>query len=83
MYSLERLISKDDLVYLQPVDTWVRKVAFKTGIIDDIKLSDTQVRQKIVEACQNLDISTIKFNQGAWHVGYYAFDIVLKNLDKI
>lgn len=83
MYSLERLISKDDLVYLQPVDTWVRKVAFKTGIIDDIKLSDTQVRQKIVEACQNLDISTIKFNQGAWYVGYYAFDIVLENLDKI
>ena len=83
MYSLERLISKDDLVYLQPIDTWVRKVAFKTGIIDDIKLSDTQVRQKIVEACQNLDISTIKFNQGAWYVGYYAFDIVLENLDKI
>lgn len=83
MYSLERLISKDDLVYLQPVDTWVRKVAFKTGIIDDIKLSDTQVRQKIVEACQNLDISTIKFNQGAWYVRYYAFDIVLENLDKI
>lgn len=82
MYSLERLISKDDLVYLQPIDTWVRKVAFKTGIIDDIKLSDTQVRQKIVEACQNLDISTIKFNQGAWYVGYYAFDIVLENLDK-
>ena len=83
LYSLERFISKDDLVFLQPIDTWVRKVAFKTGIIDDSKLSEIEVRQKIVKTCQHLDLSTTKFNQGAWYVGYYAFDIVLENLDKI
>jgi len=83
MYSLEKFISKEDLIFLQPIDTWVRKVAFKVGIIDDIKSSDEEVRRKIVETCRNLDISTIKFNQGAWYIGYYSFDIILENLDKI
>lgn len=83
MYSLEKYMSKEDLIFLQPIDTWVRKVAFKVGIIDKNNEDDSLVREKIVKACLDLDISTIKFNQGAWFLGYNSFDIVLENLDRI
>lgn len=83
MYSLEKYLSKEELIFLQPIDTWVRKVALKVGIIDKINEDDSVVREKIVKACLDLNISTIKFNQGAWFLGYNSFDIVLENLNKI
>jgi len=83
MYSLEKYISKEDLIFLQPIDTWVRKVAFKVGITDDINEQDSSLRKKIVKACLDLKVSTIKFNQGAWFLGYNSFDILFENLDKI
>jgi len=83
MYSLDSFMSEEDLVFLQPIDTWVRKVAFKVGIIDSIDEEDTIIREKIVKSCLSLKISTIKFNQGAWFLGYNSFDIILENLDKI
>lgn len=82
MYSLEEYMSKEDLIFLQPIDTWVRKVAFKVGIIDNNE-KDLLVREKIVKACLDLNVSTVKFNQGAWFLGSNSFDIVLENLDKI
>jgi len=83
MYSLDKDMSKEDLIFLQPIDTWVRKVAFKIGIIDNINEQDQSVREKIVKACLDLGVSTIKFNQGAWFLGYNSFDIILENLNKI
>ncbi len=83
MYSLDSYISKEDLIFLQPIDTWVRKVALKVKIIDNIDEDDTIVREKIVESCLNLNLSTTKFNQGSWYLGYNSFDILIDNLDKI
>ena len=83
MYSLDNYLSEEDLIFLQPIDTWVRKVALKVGIINKINEPDLEVRKKIVNACSELNISTIKFNQGAWFLGYNSFDIVLEHLDKI
>jgi hypothetical protein len=83
MYSLEKYMSEEDLIFLQPIDTWVRKVALKVGIIDKNNEDDSVVREKIVKACLDLNVSTIKFNQGAWFLGYNSFDIVLENLNKI
>lgn len=83
LYELEKFLTEDDLILLQPIDTWVKKVTYRLGIVEDKELSDWEMRKRIVKACQNLDISTIKFNQGAWYIGYYAFDLVLDNLDKI
>ncbi|HLC54864.1 MAG TPA: hypothetical protein VJK07_04550 [Candidatus Nanoarchaeia archaeon] len=83
MYSLDKHMSNEDLIFLQPIDTWVRKVALKVRIIDDIDEQDSSVREKIIKACLDLNISTIKFNQGAWFLGYNSFDIVIENLDKI
>lgn len=83
MYSLEEKVSEEDLEFLQPIDTWVRKVAFKVGIIDKSDEEDLVVREHIVEACFNFNVSTIKFNQGAWFLGHNSFDILLENLNKI
>lgn len=83
MYSLDKCIAEENLIFLQPIDTWVRKVAFKVGIIKNINEGDTLVREKIVKACLDLNVSAIKFNQGAWFLGYNSFDIILENLDKI
>jgi len=83
IYSLEKFMSEEDLIFLQPIDTWVRKVALKVGIIDKNNENDSVVREKIVKACLDLKVSTIKFNQGAWFLGYNSFDIMLENLNKI
>jgi hypothetical protein len=83
MYSLEKYMSKEDLIFSQPIDTWVRKVALKVSIIDKNNEDDSIVREKIVKACLDLNVSTIKFNQGAWFLGHNSFDIVLENLNKI
>jgi len=50
--------------------------------IEEKKQSEHAIREKIVNVCLELDISPIKFNQGAWFLGYHSFDIVLWNLDK-
>lgn len=83
MYSLDNYMSEKDLIFLQPIDTWVRKVALKVEIINNLDEDDVFVREKIVKTCLDLKVSTIKFNQGAWFLGYNSFDIVLENLDKI
>ncbi|MFH1376844.1 MAG: hypothetical protein ABIH25_04370 [Candidatus Woesearchaeota archaeon] len=83
IYSLDKYMTKENLIFLQPIDTWVRKVALKVEIINNLEEDDISVREKIVKACLELNVSTIKFNQGAWFLGYNSFDIVLENLDKI
>jgi hypothetical protein len=79
MFDLEGSVSKEGHLYLQPVDTWVRKVAqelwkeLKTG-------NDTGIKLKIVDVCFEYRISPIAFNQGAWYLGAHAFDLILEEL---
>jgi hypothetical protein len=67
---------------LQPVDVWVRKVARKTGIIND-GVSDEEIKKSILRVCQEAGVSALRFNQGVWYLGKNAFDIVIENLDNI
>lgn len=83
IYGLDSLISKDELKFLQPIDVWVRKVAHRLGIISAENCPEDRVRSQIIEACAQAGVSTLKFNQGAWYLGKYAFDIVIEHLDKI
>lgn len=83
LYELDAYVSPADLVLLQPIDTWVRKLAFNIGVTSDLDERDTVIRQKIVETCNRLGISSLKFNQGAWFLGYHSFDILLRNLEVI
>lgn len=83
IYKLDDYISNDDLRFLQPIDVWVRKVAFRIGIISDDRLLDDKVRIAIVNICKLCGLSSLKFNQGAWYLGKKSFDILLNNIEKI
>jgi len=73
-------MKKEDLVCLQPVDTWVRQVAYEAGMIKNLDEPDKKVRINIVEACLKSDVSTIRFNQGAWYLGYHSFELLINKL---
>jgi hypothetical protein len=89
--NLEDSIKKEDMIYFQPIDTWVRKIANELEIIESPKLSNKElknvnefkIREKIVEICDKLHVSAIKFNQGAWYLGVKSFNILLENLEKL
>lgn len=82
IYDKDVKIRKDELKYLQPIDVWVRKVAFVTEIISDLKEKDKTIREKIVDACSESEVSSIKFNQGAWYLGHNSFDVIIDNLTR-
>jgi hypothetical protein len=83
IYDLENKISPEDFGFLQPIDVWVRRVARKTGIVGDEKLSDPDIQKDIVRVCRELGISALRFNQGAWYLGKNAFEILVENLDSM
>jgi hypothetical protein len=77
--TLDKFITTDSWIWLQPVDVWVRKVARKTGIVTD-GASDIEIQQAIVRLCTERSISPILFNQGVWYLGYNSFDLLLETL---
>jgi hypothetical protein len=82
IYDLEANISQEDLRFLQPIDVWVRKVACKVGLVSETE-PDVNIQNNIVRVCNELGISSLRFNQGAWYLGKNALDIVVKNLEII
>lgn len=81
LYSLEDKVPAEFAFCLQPVDVWVRKLARRTGIADS-NANDQEIQKAIVALCQEKGVSSLLFNQGAWYVGYKAFDVVLEMLEK-
>lgn len=77
-----REISEENLKYFFPMDTWIIQVCQKVGIIDNNKLKEFEVREKIISKCLDNDINPLLFNQGCWFVGYFSFDLLI-NLLKI
>jgi hypothetical protein len=80
IYSLDTKMVKADLICLQPIDVWVKRVALVAEIINKDEKNDELIRNNIVEACLNSGVSAIKFNQGAWYLGYNSFNILMDNL---
>lgn len=76
LFQLDDKMSAQNGYCLQPVDTWVRKLARRLEIVDD-KANDEAIQEAIVALCESNRASPILFNQGAWYIGYYSFDIVL------
>lgn len=71
IFNLENYISKENMIYLLPIDTWIRKIVNELEIIRSPKLSNEELKKlKIINKCDELHISPIKFNQGAWYVGF-------------
>lgn len=79
LFELEDKVSADFQFTLQPIDTWVRKVAFCTGMVPE-KASDRQIGQAIIDLCSKENCSPLQFNQGAWYAGARAFDLLMENL---
>ncbi len=84
VYSLERegKIRIEDMKFFQPIDTWVRRVAAKIGIVEDND-KEHEIREKIVKECLEAKVSPIKFNEGAWFIGHNSFQLIIQNLDTI
>jgi len=80
LYDLDNRVSNDDAYCIQPIDTWVRKLAYRLQIVDK-EASDLKIQKAIVDLCTSRGASPILFNQGAWYVGRYASEIVLEMLD--
>ncbi|MCL5027959.1 MAG: hypothetical protein M1480_02955 [Bacteroidetes bacterium] len=79
LFELEDKIHGNDFIYLQPIDTWLRKIAKKINLVEQ-DAKDEIIINKIIEECNSANISPILFNQGAWYLGNNAFNILL---DKI
>lgn len=80
VYKLE-LTDKEQLICLQPVDTWVRQVAIELGIPMCMQEThEIEVVEPIVSYCLQNRISPLLFNAGAWYVGARSFNLLLESL---
>ena len=91
-FKLENYVPVQFQFCLQPIDTWVRKIAISTNIFKAMPESelerlengyyDEDIRAKIIELCDHNGWNALQFNQGAWYAGYYAFPLLLERLAK-
>ena len=77
--ALEKNITTDSWICLQPIDGWVRKVACKSGMVTD-SASDIEIQQTIVRLCTERGVSPLLFSQGVWYLGYNSLDLLLEML---
>lgn len=79
LFELEDKVSENFQFTLQPVDVWVRRVAFDTGMVPK-GTSDRELRQAIIDLCRTEECSPLQFNQGAWYAGAHAFVLLMEKL---
>jgi hypothetical protein len=79
LYQLEELVPEESAFCLQPIDVWVRKLVKKMGMVGD-RASDDDIRKAIIGLCRDHKVSPAQFNQGAWYLGYFAFDLLVEML---
>lgn len=81
-YDLEKSLQDDQYKYVLPIDTWV----FQVGNAIDVLSTDSKDWERnsteIVDECGD-DVSPIAFNQGAWYLGRYTFEVLLANVERI
>jgi hypothetical protein len=66
--GLESSVSKEERVFLQPVDIWIRRTTQIIWRLDE-RLPDWVLAMKIVSELDRRGLSGVRFNQGAWHYG--------------
>lgn len=79
VYDLENLVKPEDYKYYQPIDTWVKQVAYALRLAVPADEDDV-VKQKIIDACIAADTSPLLFNAGAWLVGKNSLRLLLERL---
>lgn len=79
LYDLESHIDPSDYHYLQPVDTWIRRIGpMLTEEIND-KTADWVIAGKLSKLCRRNRVSGVRFNQG---VQYLAI-VEVRDLEKL
>jgi hypothetical protein len=66
--GLEGSVSKEERVFLQPVDIWIRRTTQIIWRLDG-RMPDWVLAIKTVSELDKLGLSGVRFNQGAWHYG--------------
>lgn len=80
LYDLEKYLSIQQKLCCQPIDTWVKQVSLKLGIINKNDKKTDLIATKIIEKCQQNGISPLLFNAGAWYIGARSFELLLETL---
>jgi hypothetical protein len=74
-----------EVTYFLPVDTWVRKLCKKLGVVSE-KAKDAEVQSGMVKACkEKLNVSPIDFDHGLWVLSQLRsampyFEVIANNL---
>lgn len=80
LYDLQKFLATETQKYLQPIDTWVRQVVERLGIIGKNEKDPIAISEKIVAQCRNHSVCPLLFNAGAWYVGARSFELLLESL---
>lgn len=80
LFELDSYVPDNELVYLQPIDTWVKRVAREIGITEH--KSHKKIRQDIVNCCLEANVNPQEFNMGAWLCGAYPFEMQMWRLNR-
>ena len=80
IYQLEKLLKPDEFRYCQPIDTWVKQVALKIGIITQKNEDIEDTKNAIIETCLDAGLSPLLFNAGMWMVGDQSFELLIEGL---
>jgi hypothetical protein len=79
LYDLESRIDAGDYHYLQPVDTWIRRIGPLLSDEIDEKTADWVIAGKLAKLCRRNRVSGVRFNQG---VQYLAI-VELRDLERL
>lgn len=78
-YELKGHLEQQDVELLIPVDTWVKQVSLRLGIVDDAMRAE-KISKKIVEICNANDICPIRFGAGIWIIGSHSLELLLERI---
>lgn len=70
LFDLDKNLSKNDFMVLQPIDTWVKKVGLLLKLYNSMDVDENTVREAIVDFCLEHSLPPARFNQGMWYFGF-------------
>lgn len=79
IYQLEEFLKSNEFRYYQPIDTWVKQVALKVGIISE-KAKTEDIKTAIIKSCLDAKVSPLLFNAGAWMIGANSLELLIERL---
>jgi hypothetical protein len=77
LFNLDRFVDADSAFCLQPIDTWVRRLAGRLEIAG-ANADDLEIQSSILRTCAGFKVSPFRFNQGIWYFGTHTLEIALK-----